>query len=200
MSIVRTYYSWQLATSPDKSYLLAVCGLCSDAELSVGVLIGCFPTMPKFFQHIGPKISEILSYRSKAVSENGDNSGHRSMIPETHALTKIKNPFAKYKVGLSVFESCNDPYAQLHGEHHTWNGSEASQPQAATELAPVQEPGANVATRRGDLEYDHQSSWIGNGTELQAQRLSSRIFFYIVLTAAITIEVLGIFTLIKSLR
>ena len=156
MSIVRTYYSWQLAASPDKSYLLAVCGLWSSAELSVGVLIGCFPIMPKFFQHIGPKISEALPFRPKAVKENGGNPGHRSMTPEIHILTKNKNPFAKYNVGSSVVESCNDPYTQLHGDHHTWNRSEACQPQAATELAPILVPGAEVATRRGDLEYGHQ--------------------------------------------
>ena len=155
MSIVRTYYTWQLAVSPDRSYLLAAHGLCSDTELSVGVLIGCFPIMPKFFQHIGPKLSEALSFRSKATSSNGDNLGHRSMTPETHTLAKIENPVAKLKVGSGVVEPCNDPYAQVHGEHYTWNGSEASQLQAATEFAPTQVrvPVAKVATRRGDLEY-----------------------------------------------
>ena len=152
MSVVRTYYGWHLAGSPDESYMLAICGLCSDAELSVGVFVGCSPIMLKFFQYIGPKLSEALSCRSKAVSKNGDNPDHRSMRPETHTPTKIKNPSAKYKAGSSVVESCNDPYAQLHEEHYTWSGSEESQPQAATGLAPIQIPGAKVATRRGDLE------------------------------------------------
>ena len=158
MSIIRTYYCWQLAASPDKSYLLAAYGLCSDAELSVGVLIGCFPIMPKFFQHIGPKLSEALSFRSKATSENGDNLGYRSMTPENHTLTKIKNPFSKYKVGSSIVDSCNDPYPQLHREYYNWNESAASQPQATTAFAPIPIPNAKVATRRGDLEYGHQHS------------------------------------------
>ena len=167
VSVIRTYYCWQLAASPDTSYLLAAYGLCSDAELSVGVLIGCFPIMPKFFQHIGPKLSEAFAFRLKAASKSGDNLGHRSMTSETHTLTKIKNLVAKYKVGSGVVESCNDPYAQLHGEHYTLNGSKASQPQAATDFAPIQVPAAKVATRRGDLEYGHQYSWVGNSTKQQ---------------------------------
>ena len=158
MSIVRTYYSWQLAESTDKSYLIAVYGLCSDAELSVGILIGCFPIMPKFFQHVGPKIAKALSIRSKPASNYGHDLRRRSITSETHPITKIKNPFAKYKVGSSIVESCIDPYAQLHGEHYIWTGIEASQRQAATELAPLQVPPAKIATRRDDLEYGLQRS------------------------------------------
>ena len=158
MSVVRTYYGWHLAGSSDESYMLAICGLCSDAELSVGIFVSCSPIMPKFFQYIGPKLSEALSCQSKAVSKIGDNSGHRNLRPEIHTSTKIKNPFAKYKAGLSVVESCNGPYAQLYGDCYTRNGSEESQPQAATGFAPIQVPGAKVATRRGDLEYGDQDS------------------------------------------
>ena len=158
MSIVRTYYGCQLAASPDKSYLLAAHGLCNEVELSVGVLIGCFPIMPKFFQHVGPKITEALTFWSKAASRNGDNLGHRSMTSETHILTKIKNPFAKYKVSSSVVESRKDPYAQLHREYYTWDESAASQRQATTAFAPIQVSNAKVATRRDDLEYRCQRS------------------------------------------
>lgn len=155
MSIVRTYYGWHLASSPDRSYMLAICGLCSDAEISIGVLVGCFPIMPKFFRYVGPKISEALSCRPKAASEIRDNPAHR---PETHTHTKNKNPFAKYKAGSSVVECWTDPYAQLHEDHYTRNGSEDSLPLAATDFAPIQVPGLNVATRRGDLEYGSQDS------------------------------------------
>ena len=158
MSIVRTYYAWQLAASPDKSYLLAEYGLCSYVELSVGVLIGCFPIMPKFFQHIGPKINEGLTFRLKAASKNGDNLDHISMTPESYTFNKTKNPFAKYNAGSSVLESCTDPYAQFQGEHCSWNESAASQPQATTSFAPIPVSGATVATKRDDLEYGHQNS------------------------------------------
>ena len=158
MSIVRTYYGWQLAASPDTSYILAKYGLCSDVELSVGVLIGCFPIMPKFFQHIGPKITEALTFRSKAATKDGDNLDPISILPETHALNKTKNSFAKYKAGSSVLESCTDPYAQFQGEHYSWNESAASQSQAATSFAPVPVPCAEVVTKRHDLEHGHQNS------------------------------------------
>ena len=155
---MRTYYTWQLAASPDKSYLLAAHGLCSDAELSVGVLIGCFPIMPKFFQHVGPKLSHVLIFRSKALSNNDNNLHHRGTTFETHTLAEIKKPVARYEVGLSDVKSRNDLYAQLHGEYCTWNGSDPSQPQIVTEFLPTQPPDAKLVTRRSDLEYGHQYS------------------------------------------
>ena len=158
MSIMRTYYMWQLAESSDKSYMIAVFGLWSDAELSVGVLIGCFPVIPRFLQFVGPKISQAIRSRAKPARDLGQNLGNKSKTNNINTLTVIKNPFAKYKVGLSIVDSGLDPHANIHGEYYIMNGSEASHSQETTAFAQIQVPNAQVATKREDLEYGSQTS------------------------------------------
>ena len=147
MSIMRTYYTWQIAKSSDKSYLFAPFGLWSDAEFAVGIIIGCLPAMPRFFQVVGPKVCQMFQFRSRSISTSGNDPRDRSKIFNTDAVAKPKNPFAKYMTGSSTFESTNDPYAQLHGEYYTLDGLERPQSQVNMVAGP------GVATRREDLEY-----------------------------------------------
>ena len=155
---MRTYYTWQLSASPDKSYLMAACGLWTDAELSVGIIVGCFPVMPKFFQHVGPKVFEAFPFLSKSVCSCGQELKSRSRILDADTHTQIRKPFAKYMAGPSIAESCDDPYTRLHGEYYTLNESEVSQRQATAAVDLTREAGAGPATRREDLEYGHQRS------------------------------------------
>lgn len=148
---MRTYYTWQLSHSPDKSYLMAVCGLWTDAELSVGFIVGCFPVMPKFFQHVRPKVYEAFSFRSRSTDTFGNDPNNRSKTHKADVLTQMKSPLAKYKIGLSVLKASDDPYA------HNLDVSGASQREAATTFDPIQVPNAGIATRREDLEYGHQN-------------------------------------------
>ena len=118
------------------------------AELSAGIVVGCFPVMPKFFQHVGPKAYEILSLRFSATHSR--NSEHEARVATTRAdaFIKIKDPFRKYNAGpLSDLDRSSD--AQLHGEHYILG--KLHEPQTQTQT--TQAAGINVATRRGDLEY-----------------------------------------------
>ncbi len=157
MSIMRTYYIWQVATSSDKSYMIAACGLCSDAELSVGIIVGCFPVMPRFFKYVGPKLSGIFSFQSRSASKS-DHNAKGNTTSKTDTAIKIKKSFAKYRIGTSVLGSCNDPYSQFYGDFLTLNESAPSHhpEKAAVTLTLVSDAG--VATRRDDLEYGHQRS------------------------------------------
>lgn len=64
-SILRTYYTWKIVTSPDITYHIAQIGLWTYAELATGVIISCLPVIPKFFQHIGPRISSTSSKQAR---------------------------------------------------------------------------------------------------------------------------------------
>lgn len=155
MSIMRTYFIWQLAESSDKSYMLAAFGLWSDAELSAGLFIGCCPVMPRFFQHVRPKISEAFSFSPKSVSNLSHHPKGRSNTPTMNSRA-LKKPSPRYRFEVVFTESETDPYTQLHAEYYTLDESEASQRQAISASAPAQVPDAGTATRRGDLEYGHQ--------------------------------------------
>lgn len=153
MSIMRTYYTWQLAKSPDKSYKVALVGLWAEGELSIGIIIGCTPVMPRFFQNVGSKVSEALSLGPKPVNNLGYDARGRVRRLKTDAHTKIQNPFAKYKAGSNLFESSIDPYAQLHSNSYILNESESSPSQTETANTITQDLGMGAATRRDDLEY-----------------------------------------------
>lgn len=103
-SIIRTYYIWRIAESPDQSYFFAPFGQWSGVELSAGIIVGCFPVFPKFFQHVGPKTYKMLS--------------------------RIRTCFATYKTGPSASGARDDPYARLHREPYTLNELEGPRLQA----------------------------------------------------------------------
>lgn len=146
-SILRSYYTWRVVETRDTSWELLFMGLWTWAELSTGIIVGCLPALPRFFQHIGPKI-----YQSRTRS--GRESSAAPDTPNGNVLAKVKRPFAKYGAGPSVFDSWNDPYstnAQLHDEYLSLDGIDVSLSQGFSE--PAGYSGQGIATARNDLEY-----------------------------------------------
>ena len=148
---MRTYYTWRFVESPDRSYNLGRYGLWSRAELAVIVITGCLPTMPKFVQHVRPKLHSVFS---PLGSTPATDSSKTSTSP---TLTKIKAPLGKHSSWLSTPDSEVYPYtSQPHGEYCLLDEFGTSQRQANRD--PILAPGKGVATRRDDLEYGHQGS------------------------------------------
>ena len=156
---MRTYYTFRVVEMSDKSYMLGPFGLWSSAELSTSVITSCLPALPKFFQHIRPKVYrfyKVFSVQSKSTSSSGPDQRDGSRPSKNKALTKVKNSFAKHGAGLNLTESDTDPYSQLHGEYYTLDEFEASMPQTIMASAPTQASGVGIATRRDELEDGHQ--------------------------------------------
>ena len=146
-SILRSYYTWRVVETHDTSWELLLMGLWTWAELSTGIIVGCLPALPRFFQHIGPKL-----YQSRNGS--GRESSAATDTPNEIVLAKVKRPFAKYGAGPSVFHSWNDPYstnAQLHDQYLSLDGNDISLSQAFSGSAGCS--GQGIATARNDLEY-----------------------------------------------
>lgn len=154
-SILRTYYSFQVSKSSDKSYNLELMGLWSWAELTIGIIVGCLPVIPKFFQHAGPRVFKILSFRSNYEIGPAHALKTRDEAPKTNRFTIIQRPFTTY-VRSSISESLTDPYspqARLHGEYLTPDNFVSSLPNATIADESTQTSGVAIATRRDDLEY-----------------------------------------------
>ena len=64
-STLRTYYTWKIVTSPDVTYHMVQMGLWTYAELATGVIVSCLPVIPKFFQHVGPRILATIFSQGK---------------------------------------------------------------------------------------------------------------------------------------
>lgn len=155
-SILCTYYTWQTVETLDTSWDLIFMGLWTWAELSTGIIVGCLPALPKFFQHVGPKI-----YRTIPGTGPRRNAGAAIDTPQVIALAKFKTPFAKYGLGPSVSDSSNDPYsirARLQEGSVILDGSDVSVPHSTTFSAPNECPGQDIATARNDLEYGQRGT------------------------------------------
>ena len=123
-SIVRTYYSWRMFESYDTSWELGPVGLWSFAELSIGIMVGCLPSLPRFFQHVGPKI-----YRCIGVIGSERKSSAVSHSPMLNALDRAKRPFAKYGFRSTISGPSDDstiPRAQVHDKYFILDDIDAS--------------------------------------------------------------------------
>lgn len=138
-------------------------GMWTYAELSIGIVISCLPVIPKFFQHIGPKVSSALTLRSKSRGNRfGNESASSSPSDKVRAKSKLKLPSIKdaFTSVESNTEKDNDneiysqhrlpkrEYVQLH------ETMAIPKRDATREL--IQMPAAKLATRRDDLEGGYE--------------------------------------------
>ena len=144
-SIVRTYYTWQIIESSDESYLLVPFGLWGLAELSAGIVVGCFPIMPRFFQHVGPRAYKIFKLGSGITKSSGYDQSARTELPRTDTFIKITNPIDRYDTGASIPDEDRSPDAQIYGEHYMLD----ELPQVHAKMVA----GVGIPTRRDDLEH-----------------------------------------------
>ena len=149
---MRTHSTWRFVESPDKSYYFGTFGLWSTAELAIGIITGCLSVMPRFIQHVGPKLHELFSVPSTPASISGQDPKSKAFNPTT--LTKIKIPLGRHSTVLGTPDADSHPYAQPQGEYRMLDDFGASQHQADRD--PIPAPGGGATTRRDDLEHGHQ--------------------------------------------
>ena len=144
-SILRTCYIWQVFNPYDVSWELAPVALWTWVELSIGIIVGCLPSLPKFFQYIGPKI-----YRSGPGTASGRENVAASYPPRSNILNRVKRPFDKYGFGSSVSDPSDDPSiprAQLHDKYFTLDEFDASPSRGLTLSTTAGQPGATTTAR-----------------------------------------------------
>ena len=158
---MRTYYSYQVPKSSDKSYNLELMGLWGWAELAIGIIVGCLPVAPKFFQHVGPKVINVFVFMSKPDTRSDMSptycSNTTDEIPKAYSLTNCHRPFGRYNVGSKISESFTDPYypqTQLDSDHPHLTANEHDSTRSKFTIAQeqTQSVGVTTASRPGDLE------------------------------------------------
>lgn len=114
-SVFRTYYSFRVAQDPDVTFNMIVMTLGASAEISIGIVVSCLPVLPRFSQHLGPKLSRAFSVRSTARAD----ISHRK--PGMLSATRLKSL------------SNRSPVSERHGDRSRstsskyWNISEPSE-------------------------------------------------------------------------
>ena len=160
-SVVRTYYSYQVPKSSDKSYNLELMGLWGWAELAIGIIVGCLPIAPKFFRHVGPKVFNVFAFVSKPDVQSDMSPTYDSKttdeILKTCSFAKSQRPLARYNVGSNISKSLTDPYypqTRVDSDHlHlTANEIESTRSKFTVVQEPNQSLGVIATSRPGDLE------------------------------------------------
>lgn len=156
-SILRTYYTWKIVQSPDISYNMVPMGMWTYAELSTGIVISCLPVIPKFFQHIGPKVSSALTFRSRPTKDSGVGSESAASSDKVRA-EKLKLPSFKHTFASVVSRTEKEDDHELYSEQTLSKGEYAmlhdgpAAPRRFVTSEIIQMPAAKVATTRDDLE------------------------------------------------
>ena len=132
-------------------------GMWTYAELSTGIVISCLPVIPRFFQHIGPKLSSAFTLRSKYTKDFGIEAA--STTPSDKFRTeKLKLPSFKHTFTSVVSTAKKDNDHELDSQQSLPKGEyvklreDAAFPRrnASKDITPM--PAARLATARDDLE------------------------------------------------
>lgn len=116
-SILRTHYTWKLVQSPDISYNGVRMGMWTYAELSSGIVISCLPVIPKFFQHVGPKLSSALLTTFKFPKSNKSPSSSVSAGAKSNSKDENKALNDEKKLKLPRFK--HTFFSSSVVSHHT---------------------------------------------------------------------------------
>lgn len=156
-SILRTYYTWKIVQSPDISYNIMPFGLWSAAELATGIIISCLPVIPKFFQHIGPKVSSVIAFKFKSRNYSGIERASAKTSDQARA-EKLKLPDFKHTFTSIFSDTKKDNDHGMYGQETLPEGEyvtlheETAIPRHDATRELIQMPAAKLATTRDDLE------------------------------------------------
>ena len=154
-SVLRTYYTWRVVKSHDANWNIVPMGLWGGAELSIGIIVGCLPTLHKFIQHVGTKIR-----LQSSGSGTGRAANPVALPPKANVFASVIRPFAKYGVGQSItvstWNETDMPRSQHRDEYLVLDEFGATPPQEESLNTSTGWLGQNNATVREDLEYPQE--------------------------------------------
>ena len=154
-SVLRTYYTWRAIESHDINWQLLPMGLWTWAEISIGIIVGCLPTLPKFVQHIGTRYHLKFS-----GSGTGRAPSVVALPPKANVFARVRRPFGKYGVGQSITDLWNDPDVppSQHREEYLVLDEFDATPRAKALDKSTGRPGKDVVTAIEDLEYAQETN------------------------------------------
>lgn len=106
LSIIRTYYLFQLVGSADRSYRITIHYLWTSGEIAAGVIISCLPILPRLVRTYAPRIHSVF----------WSNGKMHDMTPVPSSMREKKRPNELNNWHeLQTDISDNDPSLDQHG-------------------------------------------------------------------------------------
>ncbi|KAL8691956.1 MAG: hypothetical protein Q9218_002918 [Villophora microphyllina] len=110
-SIIRTRYTFKMVQSSDTSYYLIIFGLWTWAEITIGIIVGCLPVMPKFVHTLRSKIGTSPVSNSSTGSRPTQKISPKAFtLRHTVDDASSKGPFGKRSSGVSDSNLFTDSY------------------------------------------------------------------------------------------
>ena len=156
VSVLRTYYTFKVYQQSNVSYNVAILGIWTEAELTIGIIVSCLPVVPRFFQHFGPKVYETLSFWWNSGSTSGRKAHSTGPLSGIKSSWVLKLPFSERDGRNNTSVQWTGPWSshsELNGEHMNLEQYHSEQLErntfdgAAEALGPL-----STTTRRDDLE------------------------------------------------
>ena len=91
---MRLYFSSHESKSDDKTYWLALVGLCGAVEIAMVILCGCFISFPRFFKWVKGDGTGSLPYGSRRYKS-------RSYASESRSRLRYDAPVELGKIGVT---------------------------------------------------------------------------------------------------
>ena len=162
-SVLRTYYTWKIVTSPDITYHMVQMGLWTYAELATGVIVSCLPVIPKFFQYMGPRITAKIFNQAKLSGDYKRQLNPRADSTK-EAVCGFVLPFWRKSSRLDRSETlsiASSHRAYLHRGDYISEEFEIARSENNTSHDLSDLPLERPAKTRNNLGGSHRELWFG---------------------------------------
>lgn len=102
---MRIFVTKSLLTEPDVAWNFLQFGVWCTWELTIGIVIGCIPGLPKFFQTYGPKLS---SFFSGLTSYSIKTASRKRSVVTTDSENSWNDPHKKQTMEHGTYQSIDD--------------------------------------------------------------------------------------------
>ena len=158
ISITGTYYRRTVEDSQDSSYDLVKFGLWTEAEVVIGFLLSCAPIMPRFFQHVGPKLYATLSRNSSskartALEPNSNGCGNAN-IKSPPPFKYPQDKFGGIRHTPRITGNSFDPLTTQTGDYVTLDDLGDTRSKEEVRLEDFQVPPPKTVIVHGGSQQD----------------------------------------------
>lgn len=141
--------------TPDVSYNSLRMGLWTVAEMATGILVSCPPVMPKFFQRVNPRITNILSHSSEHMTRVAQRSGSRKCHKRWVALLPFigsETTYSSRGSGSQTLRGDYNVHIQGKREYIALEGLDLAAARRHDEAEPPRMLVQGTSTMQEDLE------------------------------------------------
>ncbi|MCJ1350127.1 MAG: hypothetical protein MMC33_000108 [Icmadophila ericetorum] len=122
-SIIRLLYTIKFVTAKDSTYTIFFVAVWAVVEIAIGIIVGCLPVLPRFFQHLTHSHTSFDSSRGSGGFNKHSKQSHTSSTSTSSTPAPPQRPTRPFsrshsRSGTLVLNDFgNEIYEPLHERH-----------------------------------------------------------------------------------